>query len=297
MREKAGNASPLRRHKLEDKDMNIGHTKHGDIEYRLEERKSKTVLLLPGSHMSARVRVGEDYFLERDHSVLVVSRPGYGKTPLSTGPRPSDFADALRDLLEKLAIKRVVLVGISGGGRTALSMAATYPERVEKLILQSSLSFAPWPDLKTRLAAYFAFNPVTETYSWRTLRRFLRKNPKAAVKMMLSNMTTLEPEHVVRACNEQHLQSLIELFNQLGSGSGFMADIRASEGDATGVKVPTLIVHSKHDKSVPLSHPHILAQQIPHAHLYLSDAESHLFWFSSHYIEIKKAMDEFLESK
>jgi pimeloyl-ACP methyl ester carboxylesterase len=270
------------------------HTKRGNIEYRLEGRGSKIALILQGGHMNASVHIGEDYFLERGYIILVVSRPGYGKTPLSVGPTPAEFAEVLHDLLELLEMKRVVLVGISAGGRTAMSLAAMYPGCVEKLILQSSLSFAPWPDMKTRLAAYVAFNPLTEHYSWNLLRRFLNRNLRAAVKMMLSTMTTLEHETVVNAYSEKQLQALAEVFATMGSGFGFMADIRARGGNATDVKIPTLIIHSKYDKSVPLSHPYRLAEQIQNARLYLSEAESHMIWFSPHYPEIEKVMDDFL---
>jgi pimeloyl-ACP methyl ester carboxylesterase len=274
--------------------MQVADATRGEIEYRLEKRGSKVALILHGGHMNASVHIGEDYFLEHNYTTLVVSRPGYGKTPLSAGDTPTEFAETLHEFLQLLAIDPVVLVGISAGGRTAMKLAAIHPENVEKLILQSSLSFAPWPDMKTRVAAYIAFNPFAEKCSWSLLRRFLNRNPRAAVKMMLANMTTLEPKAVVNIYSEQQLQALIEVFGAMSSGNGFMADMKVREDNATDVKVPTLIVHSNYDKTVPLSHPHLLAQEIQQARLYLTEAESHLIWFSSHYLETKKVMDDFL---
>ena len=274
--------------------MQIAQTKHGDIECRFEGRGHKVALLLYGGHTNTNTHLGEDYFTENGHKVLIVSRPGYGNTPISTGPTPDSFADALSELFERLSIQQALVVGISAGGRTAMRFAAKHPALVEKLILQSSISFAPWPDRPTRAAAYVGFNPFSEKYIWKLMRAFLKKNPRAAVKMMIANMTTLDPEMIVKSYTKQQMQELVQLFAQMGSGHGFIGDIRTTSNDATDVAVPTLIVHSKYDKSVPLAHPRLLAQQIPASQLYISEAESHMIWFSSHYTEIKKVMDEFL---
>ncbi|MGW3351801.1 alpha/beta fold hydrolase [Nonomuraea rubra] len=37
------------------------------------------------------------------------------------------------------------VVGVSAGGRTALTMAARHPHLVERVILQSSVGFCPGP--------------------------------------------------------------------------------------------------------------------------------------------------------
>jgi pimeloyl-ACP methyl ester carboxylesterase len=56
------------------------------IEYRLERRGDATALILHGGHMSARCRFGEETFLEAGYTVLVTSRPGYGRTAVGAGP-------------------------------------------------------------------------------------------------------------------------------------------------------------------------------------------------------------------
>jgi len=274
--------------------MYITHTKHGDIEYRLEGNGPTVALLLYGGHTNVNTHLGEDYFIERGYKVLVVSRPGYGNTPINTGPNPNSFADALSELFEGLNIKHAVVVGISAGGRTAMRFAAKYPTLVEKLILQSSISFAPWPDRLTTIGAHIAFNPLSEKYIWKLMRIYLKKNPKAAIKMMIANMTTLDPEKVVNSCTKQQMQELAHLFAHMASGRGFISDIKTTHHTAADVAIPTLIIHSKYDKSVPLTHPQLLAKQIKGSKLYISEAESHMIWFSPHYTEIERAMDEFL---
>jgi pimeloyl-ACP methyl ester carboxylesterase len=274
--------------------MQIAHTKHGDIEYRLEGRGSKVALLLYGGHTNAETRLGEDYFLERGYNVLAVSRPGYGRTPLSTGATSDKFADTLSEMLKNLDVPKVLVVGISAGGRTAIRFVARHADMTDKLILQSSISFAPYPGLATRLGSYIGFNAVTEKYTWKFMRYVLEKAPKAFIRMMIASLTTLDPDKIVRAFSQDQLQELTSLFVHMSSGRGFLNDIKTVDNDARDVTVPTLIIHSKYDGNVRLSHPRLLAEQINGSRLYLSEAESHLLWFSPHYEEIKQVMDEFL---
>lgn len=275
--------------------MDVVGTLFGDVEYRLVGAGSQVALFQHGGHCSAEVRLGEDYFLQRGFTVLAVSRPGYGRTPLSTGTQLPRWADVLRELLQQLHIGRVVSVGISAGSRAALTLAGRHPALVNKLILQSAVSFAPWPDTSTRVGAYAAFNPLVEGGTWRAVRLLAEKNPRAVVRWMMSNLSTLDAADVVAGMSEQQVQELAQLFATFRSRRGFLNDINTAGGDACDVPVPTLIVHSTYDGSVPLSHPRLLAAQIKNSRLFLSEAESHMIWFSQHYTTVEKVMDLFLD--
>ena len=274
--------------------MTVIQTPRGDIEYRLEGHGNTVILLLYGGHTNANTRLGEDYFLERGCKILAVSRPGYGKTPLGTGRTPDLFADALVGLLKELDIHQVRVVGISGGGPTAMRFAAKYPGLTDKLILQSSISFAPWPDTITRLGAHVLFNPLVGGLVWRLIHFWLKRNPRAALITMIRNLSTLNPQKVVDGFSTKQIGDLTDLFAGMGSGHGFTNDIETVTGDATDIHVPTLIIHSKYDRQVPLTHPRVLTQQIAGSKLFITEAESHLIWFSRHYTEVQKVMDDFL---
>ena len=105
------------------------------IEYRLQRRGGAAVLILHGGHMSACCRFGDEVFLETGYTVLVTSRPGYGRTGVGAGPSAPEFAVRLADLCRRLELKEVTVVGISIGARTALTMAAFYPDLVPNVIL------------------------------------------------------------------------------------------------------------------------------------------------------------------
>jgi len=77
---------------------------------------------------------------EAGFTVLTPSRPGYLRTPLTTGASPEQAADVLAGLLDVLSIDKVCVMGTSGGGPTALQFALRHPDRVWGLVLQAAIS-------------------------------------------------------------------------------------------------------------------------------------------------------------
>lgn len=66
---------------------------------------------------------------------ICVSRPGYLRTPLETGPTFEAQADAYAALLNALAIEQAAVMAISGGGPPALQMALRHPDHVSGLVM------------------------------------------------------------------------------------------------------------------------------------------------------------------
>ncbi|MGW2647521.1 alpha/beta fold hydrolase [Streptomyces sp. NPDC001393] len=77
--------------------------------------------------------------LAERHTVIRYDLRGFGESAAPTGPY-SD-ADDLRRLLDHLGHERARLVGASWGGRVALDLALTAPDRVQSLALLAP----PWP--------------------------------------------------------------------------------------------------------------------------------------------------------
>ena len=69
---------------------------------------------------------------------LMPDLPGHGETPLDEELGYTAWASALRDDLLAQGIEKFHLVGYSMGGRLALYFALTYPDLVEKLLLESA---------------------------------------------------------------------------------------------------------------------------------------------------------------
>ncbi len=69
---------------------------------------------------------------------LLPDLPGHGKTPLGDEVSYAAWTSLLKEELSAQGIEKTHLVGYSMGGRLALYFAMTYPEMVEKLVLESA---------------------------------------------------------------------------------------------------------------------------------------------------------------
>ncbi len=74
--------------------------------------------------------------LERHFTVVRYDTRGHGASPVPDGPYTiDDLADDVIALLDRLAIARAHIVGLSLGGMTAMRLAARNPERVARMVL------------------------------------------------------------------------------------------------------------------------------------------------------------------
>jgi pimeloyl-ACP methyl ester carboxylesterase len=91
---------------------------------------------LTGSHRNWAHLVGK---LDADHRVLAPDLFGHGASEKLMGDYSlGAHAATLRDLLDRLDIEQVILVGHSFGGGIAMQFCYLFPERVERLVLVSS---------------------------------------------------------------------------------------------------------------------------------------------------------------
>jgi pimeloyl-ACP methyl ester carboxylesterase len=275
---------------------NIAQLERGSIEYRLVGR-GPAVLVLNGGHTNCNSPLGhEHFFLDQGYQLVIPSRPGYGKTPASSGPTAEAFADTLADFLDYLQLEQIIVVGISAAGPTALQLAGRHPERVRKLILQNAVTGGKYVTPLIRLGSYLAFNPWVEGWTWAAFRAFARKAPQQALKIMMGSLTSLDAAQVVATMSREQQQAVLAFLLALRSGSGFLLDLRHLCGDLSRITAPTLIIRSEYDGFINLSHASYAADHIPNAELFVSPAESHLLWFSSYNSGIEKKMSEFLQS-
>src|ERR671918_1785323 len=79
-----------------------------------------------------------------ERRVVAPDYPGFGRSPRTPAqPDVRYYAEAVRRLLDRLGIERVVLGGVSMGGYVAFECLRLFPERVSGLILANT---RPDPD-------------------------------------------------------------------------------------------------------------------------------------------------------
>src|SRR5262245_50180537 len=86
------------------------------------------------------VSFAEDLELPSTCRVIAPSRPGYLRTLLSAGATTDQAADAMVALLDALNVRESFVVGLSGGGPTALAIAMRQAQRVRGLIMICAIS-------------------------------------------------------------------------------------------------------------------------------------------------------------
>jgi len=274
----------------------LAQTQLGLIEYR-SVGQGPAVLVLNGGHTNCHSPLGHEAFLlAQGYQLIVPSRPGYGRTPSSTGKRAEAFADAVVSLLEYLQLDQVIVLGISAGGPTTLQLAGRHPERVSKVLLQNAATDGRYASGMIRLGTYVLFNPLLESVIWAAFRGFGRVAPQAALKSMMRGLTCLPIDQVMTTMGPDRQQAALAFLQASRSGSGFLHDIHHHSGDLSRVTAPVLVITSKYDGLVDASHATYVQSHIHQTQLFVSEAESHLMWFSAHDHEIQARMRLFLQS-
>jgi pimeloyl-ACP methyl ester carboxylesterase len=269
----------------------------GQVEYRLDRRGDAVVAVFHGGHVRAELALGEDVFAAAGCTLLAPSRPGYGRTPLSTGTSVEGYADVVRTLCAHLGIARIAAtVGISGGGPTAATMAARFPDLVERLILISAVGWLPYPDGRTRLGAHIMFNAMTERLTWAAVHTLARAAPDACLRLMMTSLSTRPAAEVLAALRADDRALLLALFAQMRSGRGFLNDLRCTPNITGRIDQPTLVIATRTDRGVPFAHAQSLASSIRHAELVESHAHSHLVWLGPDWPAITGRIGAFLDT-
>ncbi|TYB50074.1 alpha/beta hydrolase [Actinomadura chibensis] len=260
--------------------------------------------MMHGGHMRASLPLGEDVFADAGYSVLAPSRPGYGRTPLTTGTSAPGFADVVADLCDRLGIGSLAaVVGQSAGGPSAVAVAARHPGLVRRLVLQSAVGPLPWPDRRTRLGGRVVFDPRAERVTWALLHLLMRRAPGIGLRLLLGELSVQPIGPILAAMAEPHRTMAATLFQHMRSGSGFAADLRdfgdasAYREVASSVVQPALVIAGPEDGAVPFAHAKALAAALPDAHLITSEAPTHFIWLSPDYPGIARAIIDFLEDR
>src|ERR1044072_2879802 len=135
-------------------------TVFGQKIHYVEAGAGPTVILLHGLGGSTQIwQLNIPAFAEKYH-VVVPDQIGFGKSdkPL-VNYRIRTYVDFLDQFCKQLKIERATLVGNSMGGWIAAMFTASFPDRVDKLVLVDAAGYAPPKDFDTRV--YWGLNPMT----------------------------------------------------------------------------------------------------------------------------------------
>src|SRR5690625_1260159 len=263
--------------------------------------EGKPILVLHGGHSNCHEAFGYEALLENGFSLITPSRAGYGGTSKEIGESLSTACAYYMKLLEYLHVKQVHLVAISAGGPSGIYFASTYPEMVCSLTLQSAVT-KEWltPKDKEYKAARILFRPRIEKYTWKLISVMNNLFPRFIFKQMLPSFSKLTFKEAKEMLMQEDVEAIRKMNNRQQSGDGFLMDLvqinEVSTADLQAVSCPTLIMHSKHDGSVPLEHPYFAHENIPSSELCLLNTWGHLIWLGKSSKETDERLVTFLTS-
>lgn len=105
--------------------------------------KGRVIVLLHGFLGSHEIWSEFIKKLSKRFRVIAIDLPGHGETPAIGYYHSMELlAQSVKAVLDKVGVRRYVIVGHSMGGYTALAFAELYPENVSGLCLFNSTSYA-----------------------------------------------------------------------------------------------------------------------------------------------------------
>lgn len=212
--------------------------------------------------------------LSQKFRVLAPDIVGFGATE-----RPEDVVYSLRtwtdhvwSFLDAMGIGRAAIVGNSLGGRIALQMATDHPERISRMVLMGSPGVGMTPT--EGLAALRAYEPSHEAMR-HLLKNFFAVNPD----LITEELVTIRYEASIADGAYEAYRAMFFDPRQKGS------ELAITEDEVRAIATPTLLIHGREDRVVPLAVSVTMLDLLPNADL-------HVFSRCGHWTQIERA-DEF----
>ncbi len=199
--------------------------------------------------------------LKDNYQVLRVDLQGHGESKLENEEITlNTYVNDLNNLLERLNISKVNLIGFSLGSAVALSFAAKYPQKVDCLVLMSSF--------------YKADSTLTDTLN--QFKNALEIGFEEFYDVILPMVLC---EEVIDA-NKEELELLKGMASQTANTEAYIKAVDVclnlnAENDLPKIDVPTLILASSHDEISRLEMQKELSSKIKNSKLIVFDNVKH----------------------
>lgn len=288
----------------------VVETARGPVEYA--ERGAGQPLLIfhgaPGGYDQALV-LGAS-LAESGFRVIAPSRPGFLRTPLTTGLLFEDQAETFAALLETLGIERVAVLGFSTGAQVAARFAARHPERVSALVLVSPITIPyvrdPAREPRRLLPEAALFDLTGDMGSWLAVRA-AADDPVPLLDQMLARDTTLDPAQRAPAA-----RAIAADPGQLAFFRGFIDALAPLSPRETGTRndlllvraldpagfdkitAPTLVLIGADDSGRTWVNPKPITEALPAARVREVAGAGHLVWLGPNAASVRDEIRAFL---
>ena len=216
--------------------------------------------------------------------VIAPSRPGYLRTPLGSGRKPSEQADLYASMLDALHIDKVTILGISSGGPSAVHFAARHPERTRALLLDAAVLLPISPAINAIERAIFE-SGTGVWLSCQIAKRWPRLTAASMVGVLSAGLSKDRKRGAVDwiTSDPARLDGVVEVstslaprrFRELGQRNDESNEINLDPLPFTEVTAPTLIAQGKNDAFPLMDHATSASCKMPGAELMLVEEGHH----------------------
>jgi pimeloyl-ACP methyl ester carboxylesterase len=228
---------------------------------------------LTGSHRNWAHLVGK---LDIDHRVLAPDLFGHGASEKAMGDYSlGAHAATLRDLLDRLDIDSVTLVGHSFGGGIAMQFCYLFPERVDRLVLVSSGGLGRSVSPLLRAATIPGAGLVLPVLA----SGWVRRRVEAAGRMLTSSgwrassdTTEIWRGFTSLADADSRRAFLATTRGVINPGG---QKVSAHDHLPMGIDVPTLVLWGTRDRMIPAWHATTAHQVITHSRVVFFEGAGH----------------------
>ena len=248
-------------------------------------------------------------WVERGFSVLTFSRPGYLRTPLSSGKTIEEQADLIAALLDSMKVEKAAILGASAGGPAALQFALSYPNRIWALVMLCAVShkYIARESKSIGLIQRLLSNPtLLDIGSW-LFDMIAKYKPGLSLRLMFRENTTMNAAQMndtIRAIVSIHDQvawyhGLIRATcplteRKVGLENDLEQLVNVPNYPLEKIDCPTLVVHGTADADVLMSHAKFVTSSVSNAESYILENVGHVIWLGEHLDEMNNRMLDFL---
>lgn len=247
-----------------------------NVHVRPHPSATETALLLHGSGpgVSAfanwRLTIPE---LEKHMTVIAPDLVGFGFTerPESIAYNLETWTHHAIGVLDALGIGRAHVIGNSFGGALALSLATQHPDRVDRLVLMGAVGVPH--RISEGLDAVWGYEPSPENML--AIMRYFAYDQS----LLNGELAQLRYQASIRPGVQEAFASMFPEPRQ-----GALDAMCVPEGDIRSITAPTLIVHGRDDRVIPLTTSLQLLELIDNSQL-------HVFGQCGHWTQIEKSQE------
>lgn len=205
------------------------------------------------------------------HRVLAPDLVGFGFTERPPGVRYdlATWVDQVVGLLDALDLERASVVGNSFGGALALRLAARHPDRVDRLVLMGSVG-VPFP-ITDGLDAVWGYQPSVQNM------RALLDVFAYSRELVTDELAELRYRASVQPGFQESFAAMFPAPRQR-----WVDAMVTSDEEIARLPHPTLVIHGRDDRVIPLANALHLLDVVP-------DVRLHVFGRCGHWTQIEHA--------